>query len=194
MGNASSMIYKGNNNSCITCYSNYKLVDGEKIKLMDLFTVLSNTDKNVMLDYITNSLFSCWNQEFHLFLMLLRDTEVDGIIKDNLVTNLNIINEDKQSTEKLKYIEKMILSIDEEISEFYSIDCNEKNNMINDKIDIFSKNGDFKAYLFLNRLLKSSLNSTTNQAKTIFCNSDDMFRRISASIEEAVNYRKSTNN
>ncbi|AAR83648.1 hypothetical protein CNPV302 [Canarypox virus] len=193
MGNASSMMYKGNNNSCITCSSNYKLVDGEKVKLMDLFTVLSNTDKNVMLDYITNSLFSRWNQEFHLFLMLLMDTEVDGIIKDNLVTNLNIINEDKQSTEKLKYIEKMISSIDEEISEFYSVDYNEKNNMINDKIDIFSKNGDFKAYLFLNKLLKSSLNST-NQVKTIVDNSDDMFRRISASIEEAVNYRKSANN
>ncbi|QGM48949.1 MPPV-325 conserved hypothetical protein [Magpiepox virus 2] len=191
MGNASSMIYKGNNNP--SCSNNYKLVDGEKVKLMDLFTVLSDTDKNVMLDYITNSLFSCWNQEFHLFLMLLRDTEVDGISKDNLITNLDIINEDKQSTEKLKYIEKMISSIDEEISEFYSVDYNEKNNTINKKIDIFSKNGDFKAYLFLNKLLKSSLNST-NQVKTIVDNSDDMFRRIPASIEEAVNYRKSANN
>ncbi|UWX11480.1 CRPV-371 [Crowpox virus] len=52
-----------------------------------------------MLDYITNSLFSHWNQEFHLFLM--KDTEVEGIIKDNLVTNLNIINEDNNQLKNL---------------------------------------------------------------------------------------------
>ncbi|QRI43019.1 hypothetical protein ChPV301 [Cheloniid poxvirus 1] len=193
MGNASSMMYKGNNNSYTAHCDNYKCEENENKKLLDIFYLLSDKDKNIMIDYIASSLCDSWSSEFDLFLTSLQDKNINNIVKDNLRINLGIVNEGKNSSKKLKYIEKMISSIDEEISEFYSVDYNEKNNMINDKIDIFSKNGDFKAYLFLNKLLKSSLNST-NQVKTIVDNSDDMFRRISASIEEAVNYRKSANN
>ncbi|AYP74072.1 hypothetical protein [Fowlpox virus] len=176
MGNASSMVYQENNNSLYRVhYDRYKYEENKK--LLDIFSILSDKDKNIMIDYIASSLCNSWNSEFNLFLISLQDTNINDIIKDNLRINLGIVNEGKNTStlEKFKYIENIISSVDKEILEFYSLDYDEKDNIINEKVESFVENGDFKTYLFLNTLLK---------------NADNMFQRVSNSLEKAISSRK----
>ncbi|ARF02840.1 SWPV1-281 [Shearwaterpox virus] len=170
MGNASAMIYQDNNDSTYKSY--YKTNE----KLLDLFSILPDKDKNIMIDYITNSLYNVWNKDYYLFLVSLQQNiYISDSIKNNLITNLDIIKENKNTNtcEKFKYIHNMILSINKEVSDFCLLDYNKRDTIINLKVESFTKNGDFETYLLLDKLKYK----------------DNMFQKISTSIDQAIKRR-----